>query len=130
MENIHQQEKLPITENQIKEFLWWSKKFYGKGKTVKVWPGETETTFTSYEHLGKMCINAKNVLMNTIRIYNPKGICIEVFHDNSNTLWRTLAEDWKLDQKKLEQDLKWFKDCFPPLKERISKRIHNIFADK
>ena len=88
------------------------------------------TTFTSYEKDGKKCINAKNVLMDTTRTYNPKENTISVFHDDTNTLWRTLTEDWQLDQKSLESDLNWFKDCVPPLKERISKKIKNVFTDK
>lgn len=130
MERIEQQEKLPITGQQIKEFIWWYKKFSGKWKIVEVWPGKRETTFTSYENDEKKYINAKNILMNTTRIYDTKENTISVFHDDTNTLWRTLAKDWQLDQKSLESDLNRFKDCVPPLKERISKKIKNVLTDK
>lgn len=129
MENIHQQERLQITEHQIKEFIWWYKKFYGKWKTVEVWPGKTKTTFTSYENNGNKCINAKNVLMDTTRTYNPEKNTINVLHDDTNTIWRTLAEDWELDKKNLENDLKWFQDCIPSLKEKISNGIKNVFTN-
>ena len=131
---LETQERLPITGEQIKEFIWWCKKFSGKWKTVKVWPGKTETTFKSYEKDGKKYINAKNILMDTTWVYDLKEYTISVFHDNTNTLWRTLAEDWELDQKTLDYDLKWFHDCVPSLMEKLSKKhkeeIGNIFADK
>ena len=127
MEKIEQQEKLPITEQQIKEFLWWYKRFSGKWKTVDVWPGKTETTFTSYEKDGKKCINATNVLMNATWTYDPEGNTISVFHDETNTPWRTLAEDWELDRKNLESDLTWFRDCVPTRKEKTKEGIKNLF---
>ena len=130
MENIKQYEKLPITEQQIKKFIWWCKNFSGKWKTVKVGSGETETTFISYESNGKKFINAKNVFMDRTWAYDSKKDTISVFHDDTNTLWRTLVKDWELDQKNLENDLKWFQYCIPSLKERISKKIKNVFIDK
>lgn len=102
MEKVEQQEKLPITEQQIKEFLWWYKRFSVKWKTEGVWSGKTETIFISYEKDGKKYINATNVLMNATWVYNPEENTISVSHDNTNTLWRTLAEDWQLDKKHLE----------------------------
>lgn len=128
MENLNQQEKLPITSEQIKEFVWWHKRFSGKWKTVNIWPGETETTFKSYEKDGKKYINAKNELMDATRIYNPEENTISVFYDHKDTLWRVLAEDWQVDQKKLETDLKWFKDCVPTFKEKLSERIKNVLS--
>ena len=132
---LETQERLPITGEQIKEFMWWFKKFSGKWKTVKVWPGETETTFKSYEKDGKIYINAKNILMDTTWVYDPEEYNISVFHNNDkNALWRTLAEDWELDQKTLDYDLKWFHDCVPTKTEKASKKfqekIWNIFEDK
>ena len=63
MENLKQKEKLPITQDQVKDFLWWYKKFSGKRKKVVIWPDRTNTTFKSYEENGKKYINAKNDLM-------------------------------------------------------------------
>jgi hypothetical protein len=130
MEKVEQHEKLPITEQQIKEFLWWYKRFSVKWKTVGVWSGKTETIFISYEKDGKKYINATNVLMNATWVYNPEENTISVSHDNTNTLWRTLAEDWQLDKKHLENDLKWFKYCFPSRKEKTKQRIKNLFNNK
>ena len=132
---LETQKRLPITGEQIKEFNWLSKNFSGKWKTVKVWPSETETTFKSYEKDGKIYINAKNILMDTTWVYDPEEYNISVFHNNDkNDLWRTLAEDWELDQKTLDYDLKWFHDCVPTKTEKVSKifqeEIGNIFADK
>lgn len=130
MEKIEQQEKLPITEQQIKEFLWWYKSFSGNWKTVDIWLGKTETVFISYEKDGKKHINARNVLMNAIWVYDPEENTISVFHDDVNTLWRTLAEDWQLDRKHLENDLKWFRNCVPSRKEKTKQRIKNLFNNK
>lgn len=130
MEKIEQQEKLPITEQQIKEFLWWYKSFSGKWKTVALWPWKTETIFTSYEKDGKKCINVTNVLMNATWAYDPDENVISVLHDDTNTLWRTLSEDWELDKKSLESDLKWFNECVPSWKEKARKWIENVFNIK
>lgn len=130
MEDIEQQEILPITEQQIKEFLWWYKKFSGKWKTVNIWPGKTETIFTSYEKDEKKCINATNILMNSTWTYDSEECTISVFHDDTNTLWRTLAEEWELDKKNLDSDLKWFRDCFPSWKEEARNWIGNLFNIK
>ena len=64
------------------------------------------------------------------RIYNPEENTINILHNDADTLWKTLEEDWELDQENLEWDLKWFHDCVPTLKERISKKIKNVFTDK
>lgn len=126
MEKIEQQEKLPITEQQIKDFLWWCRKFSGKWKKIDIWPGKTETTFKSYEENGKKYINAKNDLMDATREYNPvKGI-ISAEYNNSDTLWRVLAKDWPLDRKGLEHDLNYFQNCFPS----IGKKIFMILGSK
>ncbi len=127
MEKIEQQESLPITEQQIKEFFWWYKKFSGKWKTVDVWPGKTETSFTSYEKDGKKYINATNVLMNATWMYNPEENTISVFHDDTNTLWKALGKNWELDKKNLESDLKRFRDCIPTRKEKTKEGIKNLF---
>ena len=83
-----------------------------------------------YEKDGKKYINATNVLMNATWVYNPEENTISVSHDNTNTLWRTLAENWQLDKKHLENDLKWFRYCFPSRKEKTKQRIKNLFNNK
>lgn len=130
METIKQQEKLPITEKQIKEFLWWYRKFSGKWKRVDIWPGRTNTTFKSYEENGKKYINAKNDLMDATREYDDINGIISVAYNDADTLWRILAEDWPLDRKHLENDLKWFRDCVPSRKEKTNQRIKNLFNNK
>ena len=130
MEKLQQQEKLQITVEQIKEYMRWFEKFSGKWKTVKIWPSKTETTFKSYDD-GAKCINVKNIFMDTTWECYPKALIVNVSHNNdTNTLWRTLTEDWQLDWKRLEYDLKWFHDCVPSLKEKVSKEICKLFSDK
>ena len=94
-----------------------------------LWPGKTETAFTAYEKDGKKYINAKNVLMNATWVYDPEENTISVFHDDTNTLWRTLAEDWPLDQKNLETDLMWFKNSVPSFTEKVQKKIKDVLSN-
>jgi hypothetical protein len=130
MEKIEQQEKMPITQQQIKEFLWWYKKFSGKWKKVNIWPWKTETVFTSYEKNGMKYINVKNILLNATWLYNPEKNTISISHEDTNTMWRTLIKDWQLDKKHLENDLNWFRDCVPSRKEKTKQWIKNLFNAK
>lgn len=68
METIEQKKELPITKQQIEDFLWWRKIFSGDGKKVNIEPHNTETTFTSYEEDGKKYIKAKNVFVDVALI--------------------------------------------------------------
>ncbi len=127
MEKIEQQEKLPVTEQQIKEFLRWCKKFSGKWKTVNLWPGKSETTFIAYEKDGKKCINAKNNQMNKTWIYDLEKNTISIFHDYTNFSRRSLEKDWEVDRKELEHTLGWFRDSVPSRKEKTMEGIKNLF---
>ena len=131
MENIEQQESLPITQEQIKEFIWWYKKFSRKWRTVSV--ENLKTTFKSYENDGKKYINVNNKYFDATRTYDPIKGTISISHGRPNSNIGVLPEDWELDQKKLEHDLKWFKDCVPPFGERVKRmpeRIKNVLSKK
>ena len=120
MENLGQQESLPITEKQIEEFLWWYKKFSGKWRKVKI--DEHETTFKSYEENGNKCINVKNIFIDHTRIYDWKG-AVSIIHGREKFGLRSRGDDWLLDQERLSHDLNWFQECVPSLKQKIARRF-------
>lgn len=120
MENLEQQESLPITEQQIEEFLWLYKKFSGKWRKVKI--DGHETTFKSYEKNGNKCINVKNIFIDYTRIYDWNGT-ISITRGVGESGLRSRGEDWPLDQEKLSHDLNWFQDCVPSLMQKISRRF-------
>ena len=127
-ENQETKEKSPITREQIEKFKSWFNKF-SNWKTVKIEPGNKETTFKSFKDGDIMCINAKNSDLNETRKYDPKTGIISSIDDQENIQFKHYNPgDWTLDYNGLASDLRWFEDCFPSMRKRIANWVQNSIS--
>ena len=122
MEKLGQQENLPITKEQIENFLKLYERFLWEWKTVYLWEGEGKTTFNSYEKDQKKYIICRNHVLNVERVYDFEKNTISYVP----TPWWVSAKEWELNQEQLKEDLEWIEDKFPPLTERIRRMIKDI----